>query len=1118
MKLYLVIFFTLFSLAGFAQTPAFEFNKKLGVGVNMGNMFEAPSETEWGNPWKPEYFGIISQMGFKHVRIPIRWEPVARSAASPPYLITPAFFTRIRQVVDDALKNHLIAIINMHHHEALLTDVSGQKERFLSQWTQISEYFKNYSDSLIFEVLNEPNSSVTPEIWNTLFPEALQKIRLTNPKRYVLMGTAEWGGLGGLAKLVLPGDPYVFPTIHYYNPFHFTHQGASWSGPESINWLGTKWLNTEGERQTVQNDFAPLVAFSKKYNVPVHIGEFGAYEKADMPSRIRWTNYLARYFGELGFSCAYWEFSAGFGIYDPVAKKTRQDLLDALVSDPMYPVSETILNPVYKEEFKQSASDWQLYTQQTGNAAKAMANDEIQIIINNGSTETWHVQLVKNNVKIEKDKMYLLSFTARSTAERTINAYIGKSSTPYTGYSGGNPFILGTETKNYSFTFQMKDPTDLSSRIVFDLGKSTEDFFLGEVILNEVTVQINSGENTLTGTLKDKNGSIMRGTPMVLGKSLTQSVAFAQNTENWKTIQNNGYNTIRVCWVDPWYKDHALAYWTVNEVLPYLDKCVENATATGMNLIINFHHVGAQQEFDKTYLFALEKEFWNAVAPRYKNNDLVYYEPANEPTFTVSDYLKPAFKTSYLELYNTIRNLAPDRQILMFSFNTIASDIVTVVENYTDQIDWKHTSVGYHMYNSTSSAAVKAIMEKYPVLCTEWFYNYKAALPGNSFIKQVDGYKENAETLEKIGSGWIDWRDWSDITLNELVDTLIADARTKNYWWGKPLAGMKVTGISLSERKISLVSGQSRKLTAFPLPAQAEDQKITWSSGDENRVSVDASGTVTAVSSKSAQAEITAKTSDGGYTATCLVTVYASEAKVAYPDGNPHKIPGTINPTWFDQGGEWVGYHDLTTTNDGDGIRQEQGVDTEYRLPEGTVGGIGHKEWLEYTVEVLQDGNYTFELLFASAGRYGKFHIEFDGADKTGQLSVATTGSYSKFAVTKIEGIALKKGVQVMRIFFDYAEYNLGPISATREIPSGIIRAEAVNKVSIFPTPTRSHLFISGNKQVKKYAVYNMPGQILKRGNLSENQIIDLKFLARGNYILRLEGADFIQTEKLIKL
>jgi hypothetical protein len=729
----ITILLVFFSYYGFAQTAAFEFNKKLGVGVNMGNMFEAPTETDWGNPWKPEYFGIISQMGFKHVRIPIRWEPAARSSATPPYLITPTFFARIKQVVDDALKNKLIVVINMHHHEALLTDVTGQKERFLSQWTQISEYFKSYSDSLIFEVLNEPNSSITPEVWNNLFPEALQKIRLTNPNRYVLIGTAEWGGLGGLSKLVWPNDPFIFPTIHYYNPFHFTHQGASWSGPESTNWIGTEWLNTQGERETMQNDFAPLVAFSKKYNVPVHIGEFGAYEKADMPSRIRWTNYLARYFGELGFSCAYWEFSAGFGIYDLVAKKARQDLLDALVTDPMYPVSQTILTPVYKDEFKLSTTDWQLYTQQTGNATKTIVNGEAKVTINNGSTETWHVQLVKNNIKIEKEKMYQVSFTARSTAERTISAYVGKSASPYTGYSGGNSITLGTAGKSFSFTFQMKEPTDLSSRIVFDLGKSSEDFFLDEISLS-------------------------------------------------------------------------------------------------------------------------------------------------------------------------------------------------------------------------------------------------------------------------------------------------------------------------------------------------------------------------------------------------LVTVSVSEAKIAYPDEKPHPIPGTINVTYFDQGGEGVGYHDLTKTNDGDGIRKEQGVDTEFRLPEGTVGGIATNEWLEYTVDVLQDGKYTFDILLATAGQYGKFHLEFDGVDKTGQVLVPTTGSYSKFTAKTISGIPLKKGIQVMRIYFDYAEYNLGTITVTREIPSGEYPLEAEKKATIYPTPTSDLLYISGIAQIRKYTIIDLPGQILKQSMIENNQPIDLKFLARGQYLIRLEGDNYIKTEKLIKL
>ena len=634
--------------------------------------------------------------------------------------------------------------------------------------------------------------------------------------------------------------------------------------------------------------------------------------------------------------------------------------------------------------------------------------------------------------------------------------------------------------------------------------------------LNEM--EIYSIQKPIMGPLKDKNGAPMRGTPMVLGKALNQSVAFAQNIENWKTIQNNGYNTVRVCWVDPWYKDHSKANWSVPEILPYLDQCVQNATATGMNLIINFHNVGAQQEFDKTYQFALENEFWSAVAYRYKDNDLVYYEPANEPTFLISDYLKADFKASYLKLYNTIRTLAPDRQILLFSFNTIATDIVNVVENYKDQIDWTHTTVAYHMYNSNTSASIKTVMAYHPVICTEWFYDHVSKLPGNEFIKQVDGFKENAQTLEKIGSGWIDWRNWDDVTLNELVDTLVADARFKNYWWGNPVKGLKAYGISLSERKIELISGKSKKLTAFVLPAQAEDEKIIWTTNDASAVTVDNNGLVTAVASRNASSVITAKTSDGGFIASCELNVLASEAKIAYPDGNPQKIPGTINVSYYDQGGEGVGYHDVTKTNDGDGIRQEQGVDTEIRLSEGTIGAIATNEWLEYTVEVLQDGNYSIQIMFATAGRYGKFHLEVDGIDKTGKVAVMSTGSYSKFVKTNVAGIALKKGIQVMRIFFDYGEYNLGTITVNREITSVLEQLEAENKINIFPSPTQDQIYISGIRSQEKYSILNIYGQVLLKGSINNNEAIDVKILKSGNYLIKFKNNHGVQTEKFTKL
>ena len=78
----------------------------------------------------------------------------------------------------------------MHHHDNLFANPSAEKARFISQWEQISDYFKNYPDSLLFEILNEPHDKLTPALWNEYSKEALSVIRKTNPERCVLLGTA----------------------------------------------------------------------------------------------------------------------------------------------------------------------------------------------------------------------------------------------------------------------------------------------------------------------------------------------------------------------------------------------------------------------------------------------------------------------------------------------------------------------------------------------------------------------------------------------------------------------------------------------------------------------------------------------------------------------------------------------------------------------------------------------------------------------------------------------------------------------------------------------------------------------------------------------------------------
>ena len=89
----------------------------LGRGINLGNMFEAPSETAWGNPFKEEYIAKIAEQGFKHIRMPIRWDVAERTQLAAPYTVNPTFLARVKSVVDLAISKNLYVIINMHHHE-----------------------------------------------------------------------------------------------------------------------------------------------------------------------------------------------------------------------------------------------------------------------------------------------------------------------------------------------------------------------------------------------------------------------------------------------------------------------------------------------------------------------------------------------------------------------------------------------------------------------------------------------------------------------------------------------------------------------------------------------------------------------------------------------------------------------------------------------------------------------------------------------------------------------------------------------------------------------------------------------------------------------------------------
>lgn len=310
-------------------SDVFVMNRELGRGVNLGNALEAPNEGEWGVTLEEGYFELIATRGFDSVRIPIRWS--AHAGQNAPYTITPSFFSRIDWAVEAALARDLVTVINFHHYEEIFSDPAGQRERFLALWRQVAEHYQDYPPALVFEILNEPHDDLDASRWNRLLSETLQVIRESNPDRVVIIGPPKWNAINQLGKLNLPEeDRNIIVTFHYYEPFEFTHQGAEWN-ENSDAWLGRTWEGTDRQKREVALDLDTAAAWAKKYNRPLYMGEFGAYSKGDMDSRARWTAFVAQSATERGISWAYWEFCAGFGIYEPDLKIWINPLVEALL-------------------------------------------------------------------------------------------------------------------------------------------------------------------------------------------------------------------------------------------------------------------------------------------------------------------------------------------------------------------------------------------------------------------------------------------------------------------------------------------------------------------------------------------------------------------------------------------------------------------------------------------------------------------------------------------------------------------------------------------------------------------------------------------------------------------
>ncbi|HXT11744.1 MAG TPA: glycoside hydrolase family 5 protein [Candidatus Angelobacter sp.] len=343
------------------NSPAYQAAKWFMRGANLGNYLETPKGQRWGVTVSADEFAIMKREGFDHVRVPVRWSDYTGPA--PGFELSTQIFAHADFVVTNALAANLAVILNMHHFDAFTSDPDGQTEKFLAIWRQIAAHYAGFTNRLAFELLNEPHDAATPAKINPIFARTIAEIRRTNPHRTIFVGPGQWNQIGELKNLVLPAnDDNLIVTVHCYDPFYFTHQGATWAGPDpkqlsgiqfpgppatplvlnpsvKLNRWVADWIHRYNTLPTAENPSSPL-AFAGKlkyakewsdyYGRPVHVGEFGAYTKADPQSRARFYEAFRRACDENHLGWAIWDWSAGFRYWDKAKGQPAPGMREAL--------------------------------------------------------------------------------------------------------------------------------------------------------------------------------------------------------------------------------------------------------------------------------------------------------------------------------------------------------------------------------------------------------------------------------------------------------------------------------------------------------------------------------------------------------------------------------------------------------------------------------------------------------------------------------------------------------------------------------------------------------------------------------------------------------------------
>lgn len=316
----------------------------------------------------------LHRLGMTHVRLPVGAERLMEKYSSA--AATAELLDVIDRAVDRLEAIGFAVTLDMHPARSAASGHAAEPDTWFTQlsdaWRRLSaRHSRRSPERLYFELLNEP--TISAELWRAQAAGLVEQVREIAPEHTLIYGpgldaSKEPQGIGALAGAAPFNDDNIVYAVHYYRPYVFTHQGATWGDDarvmpvrklpwevsaehpdvaaliESLDAVDHAAAIAEIERAygrargvaDVEADFAQLADWSTLHGRPVIVNEFGIYrEHAPRESRLSWLRAVRQAAEDRCIGWTHWDYGRGFGLLDRNADMSLDgDAVEALLARP----------------------------------------------------------------------------------------------------------------------------------------------------------------------------------------------------------------------------------------------------------------------------------------------------------------------------------------------------------------------------------------------------------------------------------------------------------------------------------------------------------------------------------------------------------------------------------------------------------------------------------------------------------------------------------------------------------------------------------------------------------------------------------------------------------------